>query len=242
MCIAAAIIGGAVVGAAGTAIAGSESANAISSSSNKAIAAQQQALQQQQQLSSPYTNLGQGAVGQLQALTTPGTSLSTLQQMPGFQFAQQQGTTATENAASAMGLGLSGNTLQGLSQFNQGLAQNTFQQQYQDVMGQVQLGQAAAAGQAANIGQAASNVGNIEVGAGQNIAGIDANIAAGLSKSVGGAANQYIGYNTLQNLGYLGGGNSGLPSANYWSDVGLNTPGAIPTVGDIPGVTGPTGP
>lgn len=205
MCIAVAILGAAAIGAAGSAIAGSEAASATTSASNAAIAEQQNALQQQEALAAPYTQLGQSAIAPLQNLLGLGPQgaageTAALQATPGYQFTQQQGTQATTNAASAMGLTLSGNTLEGLSEFNTGLADQTYQQQVSNLQNVVNTGEGAAAGVGANIGTAATNIGNIAVSQGNNIAGIDENVIAGLTKSVGNAGNQYIAAQTLANL------------------------------------------
>jgi hypothetical protein len=208
--VAAAVIAG-VASVAGTAIAGSEAAGATKSATNAAIAEQQTALQQQAGLAAPYTQLGQSAIPQLQSLLgigTPGqngqssttAAQQALAQTPGYQFTQQQGTQNTLNAASAQGLALSGNTLQGLSQFNAGLADQTYQQAVGNLENTVNTGQAAAAGQAANIGNAASNISNAVIGQGNTLAGIDANTIAGITKSVGNAANAYTTNQTLTDL------------------------------------------
>lgn len=208
--VAAAVIAG-VASVAGTAIAGSEAAGATKSATNAAIAEQQSALQQQAGLAAPYTQLGQSAIPQLQSLLgigTPGqngqqttaAAQQALAQTPGYQFTQQQGTQNTLNAASAQGMSLSGNTLQGLSQFNAGLADQTYQQAVGNLENVTNTGQAAAAGQAANIGNAASNISNAVIGQGNTLAGIDANTVAGLTKSVGNAANAYTTNQTLSNL------------------------------------------
>lgn len=200
--VAAVAIGGAVVGAAGSAIAGGEAADATKSASRAAISQQQQALQQQSQLSQPYRALGESAIPKLQTLlgigpagqnpqATSDAQLAALRNTPGYQFQQQQGTQNTINAASAQGMSLSGNTLEGLSKFNQGLADTTYQQAVGNLENTVNTGQAAAAGQAANVGNAAANIGNTLVNQGNTLAGIDANTAAGITKSIGNASNQY---------------------------------------------------
>jgi len=238
MCVAAAIVSvvGAVVGAAGTVIAGHEAASATRDSTNAAIAAQQKALTSQQQLAQPFINLATGGTGaggggpsplqSLQSLVTPGSSAATLATLPGYQFTKEQGIQGTEAAANAMGLGLSGNTLEGLSKFTTGLADTTFQQEVGALTNVVGLGQAAAAGQAANIGNAAANVGNIAINQGNTLAGIDANVAAGLTKAVGSGVNNYILANTLAGLNQqpspavdTTGLNAGGGAGNYW-DVG----------------------
>lgn len=201
MCIAGAIIGAAVIGAAGTAIAGHQAAQATQGATNAAINEQQNALSQQAQLSAPYRALGQANIPTLQALLTPGSNQTDmLRSLPGYQFAQQQGTQNTVNQATAMGMGLSGNTLQALSQFNTGLADQTFQQEIGNLQNVVGMGQAAAAGQAANIGNAAGNISGALINQGNNLAGISANTIAGMTRAFGNAGNQYVMYNTLQNL------------------------------------------
>src|SRR6185437_10036293 len=94
------------VGSIGSAVIGS---NASKNAANAQLQAQQQALSQQQNLYNtglstahtaldPFVSAGQGAAGQLTNLLTPGNSAAALAQMPGFQFAQQYGTMAAQNA------------------------------------------------------------------------------------------------------------------------------------------------
>lgn len=200
--VAAAIIGGAVVGAAGTAVAGSQAAGATRDATNASIAQQQSALQQQATLSQPYRDLGQSAIPTLQGLLGIGGAdpTQTLRNTPGYQFQLQQGTQNTVNQATAMGLGLSGNTLEGLSKFNQGLADTTYQQVFGNAESVVGMGQAAAAGQAQNVGNSASNISNALINQGNTLAGIDANTTAGIVKSIGNAGNQFIENQTLAGL------------------------------------------
>lgn len=200
-----AVIGGAVVAAGSTAYAANKSASATKDATNAAINQQQSALQQQAQLSAPYRALGESAIPTLQSLLGLGSggsagALDTLRNMPGYQFAQQEGQKNTVNQASAMGLGLSGNTLEGLSSFNQGLADTTYQKEVGNLENTVSQGQAAAAGQASNVGNAANNTSNLLVNQGNTTAGIDANLAAGLSKIAGNTSNQLITQNTLSGL------------------------------------------
>ena len=198
----------AVVTAGGAIIAGNEAASATRDASNAAIQQQQAALAQQKELAAPYTGLGQQAMGAYENLlgigkdgkVNPQLAQQTLQNMPGYQFAQQQGQQQTLAAAGAMGMGLSGNTLTALSKYNQGLADQTYQQELQNLLAPVQIGQAAAAGQAANIGQAATNIGNIGIGQGQNAANIAIGQMGGITGSIGNALNQYTTMNTLKAL------------------------------------------
>jgi len=212
--VAAAIIGGAVVAAGGAMAAGSTAAGATRDASNAAIQQQQSALAQQKEMATPYTQLGQSAMGAYQNLlgigadgkVNPQLAQQTLQNMPGYQFAQQQGQNQTLAAAGAMGMGLSGNTLAGLSRYNQGLADQTYQQELQNLLAPVQIGQAAAAGQAANIGNAATNMGNIAMQQGQNQANIGIGTIGGITGAISNGINSYTTMNTLKGLQGAGGG------------------------------------
>jgi hypothetical protein len=131
--------------------------------------------------------------------------LDELRNMPGYQFKLREGTRAAKNAASASGLTLSGNTLRGIEEFGTGLADSTYQSEVNNLMGVTGLGQAAAAGQAANIGQANSNLGNLAINQGNTQAGIATNTIAGITGALSNAANQYYSMQTLQGLMQPGG-------------------------------------
>lgn len=185
--------------------AGSMAAGATTSASNASIAEQNQALQQQATLSAPYRAVGEAAIPQYENLLGigPGANAQTisqaLQSTPGYQFTQQQGETGILNAASASG-GVSGNTLTALDQYNTGLADQTYQNALNNSAAAVGTGQAAAAGQAQNIGQAAGNISSTLTNQGTNIANIDIGTAAGISKAVSGGAQNYAEYSALQAL------------------------------------------
>ena len=165
--------------------------------------------------------------------STPASQQAALAGTPGYQFALQQGLQSTKAQATAMGMGLSGNTLAALDQYSTGLADQTYQQRVGNLEGVVGVGQAAAAGQAANIGQAAANMGNIQMAQGQSLAGIAMNQGAAYSNILGNAAGQYATYNTLKGL--QGGG--GYPTQNYGG--GGYTPQtydySTPTAAEMPG-------
>jgi hypothetical protein len=230
--IAGAIVGAAALGTVGVMAGASTAARATNRASNAAIQQQQQALAQQERLAAPYTALGQQAMPAYQQLLgigadgklDPKLAQETLRNLPGYQFAQQEGQRGTLQAAGAMGMGLSGNTLAALDRYNTGLADQTYQDELRNLLAPVQLGQAAAAGQAANVGNAASNIGNIQQQQGVNLANIGMNRAAGITGAIGQGVNQYVTQNTLQGL-------MGTPSAiqqgwNKWQDPTqfMNTP------------------
>lgn len=265
--VAAAVIGGAVVGGIATTVAGDKAAGATRDASNASVAEQRDALAQQERLSSPYRSFGEAAIPQLRALlglppapsapaptgpptlgsipgyasgagtsiggqlielpggqmirlppdtsggamtnapaagapTQPSTAdaLATLRATPGYQFTRDEGLKATANKASSMGLALSGNTLQELDRYSTGLADSTYQQAVGNLMNATSLGQAAAANQAANVGNAANSISSTLVNQGNNLANIDVNMGAGISRAVGGAMNDWASYQTLQDI------------------------------------------
>lgn len=246
--VATAIGAAAVVGAGATAYGASEAAGATKDASNTAanaqLTAQQNAIAQEQ----PYNQLGQSAMPQLQQLlgltssggptsaATNAQTLATLQNTPGYQFASQQGLQGVTNNAAATGMLGSGNTVQALDQYNQGLADQTYQSQVANLQNVVNTGQGAAAGVAGTIENTGNNLANIAVNQGNNLANIDVNEVAGLSRIAGGAGNSLITQNTLaglnnpggsefttQDLSTLAGGNPSTLAAG--GGYTLNTPG-----------------
>ena len=220
------------IGAAGAMSAASTASKATRRASDAAIKAQQDALAQQERLASPYLQLGQSAIPAYQQLLgigadgklDPKLAQETLRNMPGYQFAQQEGQRGTLQAAGAMGMGLSGNTLAALDRYNTGLADQTYQDELRNLLAPVQLGQAAATNQAANVGAAGANIGNIQQQQGVNLANIGMNRAAGITGAIGQGINQYVTQNTLQGL-------MGTPAGiqagwNKWQDPTqfMNTP------------------
>ena len=211
MCIALAIGAAAVVGGVATVVAGNSAASATKDATNASIAAQKSAQQQQQALNAPYaaigtgTNGNNGAIAQYQNLLGLGSGgaageQAALAATPGYQFAKSQGLQATQNAASASGMALSGNTLQSLDQYSTGLADSTYQNAVGNAQNAVTIGQNAAAATGAGIIQTGQGIASSLTNQGNTLAGISANTAAGISKALGSGASQYATYNTLQNL------------------------------------------
>jgi hypothetical protein len=142
----------------------------------------------------------------LQGFTAPTAAQAAA--TPGYQFAQQQGQLALQNSAAARGGLLSGNTAEALDQYSQGLADNTYQQTYQNAfntfnsnqanqynrlaslagVGQTSAAQLNSAGQAA-----ANNIGNISQTAGAQIGQSAQNAGAATASGYVGAANAING-------------------------------------------------
>src|ERR1035437_3936104 len=121
MFVAVAIGGSAIAGLAGAYL----QSNAASKASAASIAAQQGMFNTSVGLNQPFINAGQTATGTLTNLLTPGPNqTATLNQLPGYQFAQDWRQKAVQNIGSTQGLG--GNTLTAGANFATGLAQNQF--------------------------------------------------------------------------------------------------------------------
>ncbi|WP_140402413.1 DNA transfer protein p32 [Burkholderia multivorans] len=169
----------------------------------------------------PYMQLGSDSISQLQSMLGSGAlspqfsfnpTEAQLEQTPGYQFTLQQGMKNLNNQLAAKGLNLSGAQAKGLANYTTGLADQTYQQQYQNALqnfmtnygvqadqynrlaGLVGLGQNAAAG-VGNAGlQTATNAGNfLTSGANAQAAGTVAGanaLGSGLS-SLGSAGMLY---------------------------------------------------
>lgn len=225
--VAAAVVGGAVVGGIASNMASGKQADAAGKAADQSAEA---AAQMREDLS-PYNNLGKQAMNPLWAAmgyqadangnmsVNPNSALQTqfafdpknLDQTPGYQFALQQGLKGTNNSLAAQGLGLSGAQAKGLSQYATGLADQTYGEQYNRALSTYNT----------NYQVAANNVNNLQnlVNTGQNSAaqtgqaGIASannagnyltqggNAAAsgimGVGNAVGQGANNYMLYNAL---------------------------------------------
>lgn len=150
---------------------------------------------------------------------------STLEKTPGYQFNLTQGLKATQNAAAARGLGTSGAALKGAASYATGLADMTYQNQFNNaVTNQTnqfnrlntiqQGGQNAAAGLGGIAQQTGSNIANTITGAGNAQAAGILGSANALSSGFGNAA-QY---------GLIGNGIYGNSSNAFNSDPYADDP------------------
>lgn len=135
--------------AGGVGAAGSVTGALISSQGAKqAASTEAQAQGTQLQLAAPYIGYGEQTGNELlsEIMTPtnptgilgvapsvePSPTSSNLTQMPGYKFTQQQGLLATQNAAAAQGLGVSGNALAAAGQYATGLASQNYSQYLQN--------------------------------------------------------------------------------------------------------------
>lgn len=219
-----------LAGAAANFFGGQQQASAATNAANL----QQQQYQQTRQDLLPYNQAGQTAVNQLTAqlpsLTAPITmDEATLRNTPGYQFNLDQGLKSVQNGAAARGLGSSGAALKGAATYATGLADSTYQNQFNNantnkqnaynfLTGTSTIG-ANAAAQSGQIGQAgAATAGNSLTSAGTaQAAGL-----TGAANALTNAGQTYAGYQYAQNNPFITQGlyaqnaaNSGIP--NGWN-------------------------
>jgi hypothetical protein len=180
---------------------------------------QNQQFQTTQANLSPYMGIGTQALPQylsLLGLGSGGTAgiQSALQNMPGYQFALQQGMKGAANTASGSGLNLSGAQQKGLANYATGLAQQNYQNYLGNLGNAVGMGQNAAAGLGSLGAANAAALGNYATqGANALAAG---QIAGGNAQS-----------NMMNSLLGLGQGAAGIYS------LGARAPGGWSAIGNL---------
>lgn len=235
------IIGGATL-ASGALGAGSSKKSGGQASKAAQDAARLQYLQYQQTRAdlSPFVGAGAGVLPAVNALALSGPTgggpdyitqaagerplqmtQAELEKTPGYQWTLGQGLKATQSAAAARGLGVSGAALKGAATYATGLADQTYQKQfdmqqqrftdlinlntgqqgnltnqYNRLIGTAGLGESAAAGTGTAGTAAANAAGNYLNQAGQATAAG----TTGTTNALTGALNSYLGYQNFQDL------------------------------------------
>ena len=128
---AAAIIGGAVIGA-GASILGS---NEQSAAADRGIGEQRRQFDLNRSDLAPFRESGVNALGRLNQLAEGDTS--GFFTSPGFEFVRDEGLRGIENRFSATGGTLSGNALRRLTEFNSGLASQEFGNFFERIPSQI---------------------------------------------------------------------------------------------------------
>jgi hypothetical protein len=208
----AAILGSAAVGAAASIFGGKKQSDAAKKAAKEqtkatkaTIAQQERALERQIGLQEPFRQTGVNALADYGTASqyTP-FGMAQFQADPGYQFRMSEGLKALERSAASRGLLQSGGTLKDITRFGQDAAsqeyQNAFQRYLTERQARLQpleyrigLGQAAASGQAGNIGSTAATVGGLTTSLGNiRSAGImgQANAFTGALGNVAGLASQ----------------------------------------------------
>jgi hypothetical protein len=201
----AATLGSTLLGASGA----KKAANAQVQSTQQATEEQRRQFDLTRADMAPWQQAGGQAIGSLAAMLQPGYDHTT---SPGYQFRFNEGQRAVESGGAARGQLMSGGTLKDLARFGQGIAADDFNQQFN------RTASVAAGGQQANttLGQlganAATNIGN-------NF------MQAGNARASGYAGQTAAFQNGLSNLAFLGmnggfGGGGQMPTSG-WGNPGL---------------------
>jgi hypothetical protein len=222
--VATAIVGSAVIGAGASIIGANKAASAQEHAADTAANTSLSMYNTTRGDLAPYRDIGQTAsdklTNQLDFLTSPiKMDQATLEKTPGYQFTKTQGLKAVQNSAAARGLGVSGAALKGASAFATGLADQTYQNQfnmenvnrtnaYSRLRDLVGVGENASAQTGDAGSKAASTAASAQIGGG-NAAAAGYNAIGG---AVNNAANNIGGYFAYKGLyGDNGGGSSSVP-------------------------------
>lgn len=225
------IVGGSLLAGAGvSSYFGNKSSKRAARAAREAAAQLQMAKNRALEYNKPYYQSGNLALSPLTGLLTgqqydvatgqtqnlsPEQRLALFQTSPGYQFRLDQATKSLQASQAARGGLLSGGAAKELTQYSQGIASDEYGNYINNLMGLAGIGQ-----------NAATTMGNIEIGAGSQIAGY--NQAEGLARAQGyanqgsaisGAFNQIAGLGGMmlgQNAGsglIAGSGSSNFSSA-----------------------------
>ena len=180
--------------------------------------------QQSQQAWNPYQSLGTNALQQLQ-------SPNGIQMAPGYQFAANSGIQAMLTGMNASGNLNNPATSEALAAYGQGIGQQGYQQAFNNLMSQVQVGQQAtgsATNQGFNIQNMLNNLyqGQSGMQAGSAMAGAanQNQLIGGIQGSLQGAMG---GMNGMPSFGSKGGGGGGPASINPMAMGSAGTGGSF---------------
>lgn len=189
----------------------------------------------------PYVQNGQAIGGQLTGELQSGAlggmpSLTDMSQLPGYQFTLNQGLQATQNAAAAQGLGISGAALKGATNYAENTA-NTFYNNYLSNYWANQNNRYNMLAGVMNTGAGAANqLGTIASATGGNLGSLVGNLGtagANLAYNTGAAkSNLALGLATPQISGLYGQGNQLMSSG---AQLGAASVGAASAAGQQQG-------
>jgi hypothetical protein len=204
------------VAAAGIGYAAAQNAaNIQANAANNATNLQGSEFATQQANNAPYQAAGVNALGQIQsnmaAWNQPFT-MSQFQNSPGYTFALQQGQQALARSQAAGGLGSSGGAQQALASYTTGLANQNYQQAFNNYQTQNQnaynrlagvagIGQSATANTNAAAGSYASNAGNLMTQAGNAQASGVIGGANAIQNGIGTGMNSWMTSQLLNKYG-----------------------------------------
>lgn len=240
--VATAVIGAGALGAGATIFGATTAANAQTNAANASLQNSENEFNTTNNNLAPFRQIGTTAAGQLtnrlSDLTAPITmDQSTLEATPGYQFNLTQGLKATQNSAAARGLGTSGAALKGAATFATGLADSTFQDQFNNANTNqtnafnrlstlVNTGENSAA-QTGVLGQAATTTQNSAITGAGNAQASAANATGGALSSL---ANNTSGFAAAKGLGLFSSSPTINANGSIAGAVGPTSVGGAPLV------------
>jgi hypothetical protein len=221
---------GLLQGAAGV-YGAQNAAQAMTQADANAIATQQSTLGNINNIWSTQQQLGQGADTALgSALGTNGqpANYSNFENMPGYQFAVQQGTQAIQRQAAAMGSAYTPNTAAAVGQYVTGTASQDYNTYISQLMGAAGLGTTANQGIATPTYQTGANISTLQQNQGYaQASGVSgsANAIGGLFGANGAGTSLLGGGGSSGGGGGGGGGSGGSGAVGYGPTPGYNGSG-----------------
>lgn len=190
-------IAGALIISAGAGLyASSKASKSISSSTDQSTQVQWDMFDQARKDLAPYREVGVEAVNQIRQVMKG--NYSSFYKSPDYQFRKEEGQKALDRTQNAAGTRFSGQALKEASRYNQDLASTEYGNWFERMFGVANMGEAAAAGSAANAVSTGANVAQTTMAGGQaQAAGI-----LGANEAIQGGIGNYVTlqqYNDLVN-------------------------------------------
>ena len=213
-------IGAAGIASAGIgAIASTSAANTQAKAEANAANTMEQQYQQTRADLAPYNTAGQTAttdIANMPAFNFQPTEAQ-LEATPGYQFTLDQGLKSVQNSAAARGLAVSGAAEKGAASYATGLADTTYQNQFQNALASYQanlakqqqlasVGESAAAQTGAFGTTTAGNIGQTAVGAANATAAGTIGAATAASGGLNSISNAFLANSFFGNPQTAGGG------------------------------------
>jgi hypothetical protein len=198
--VAAAVIGGAVVGAGASTISSNKASKASRQAADATVAENRRQFDLVRQDTAPARELGVGAVGELKRLQ--GGDLSGFHADPGYQFARDEGLQSVQRNAIAQGRSISGSEDKALTRYGTGVANQQYGAFVDRLLQQAGLGNTGIGASAAAGANATTNIGNAYTNAGNARANAYLTAGQGINNAVQGGTSNFL------LMKYLGSGGS----------------------------------
>jgi hypothetical protein len=217
--VAAATIGGAVIGGKLQSDAAKKAARTSAAASDRASDVQREMFERNVELNAPFREAGVNALNKLAPLASEYTpfGMEQFQADPGYAFRMSEGMKGLERSAAARGGLLSGGMLKGIQRFGQNLASDEFQNAFnrygiERERRLAPLQSLAGVGQTTSqqLGAAGAGFANTMGNIGMNQANVAGNAQMARASAYGNTVNQ------LANVAgrYLGGSNNSMSNAD----------------------------